>query len=73
VSRRKQQGMPRPLQLLLAGSVLMLRVWLAVIDQAPPVPLWFVTVAAVLFGGSLGWLYHAQVVRWRSWKARWLR
>jgi hypothetical protein len=71
--RRKRDGMPRPVQLLLLGTVLILRVWLAVIDQAPPVPFWFVLLAAALFGGSLGWLYHEQVARWRAWRARWLR
>jgi len=68
--RRNREGLPRPLQCLLVGSLLMLRVWLAVTDEAPPVPGWFVLAAAVLFGGSLGWMYHDMSARWRALKAR---
>jgi hypothetical protein len=70
--RRKREGLPLPAQAFLLGSALMLRVWLAVTDQAPPVPAWFVLAAAVLFGGSLGWVYHDMTAAWRAWKRRWL-
>jgi hypothetical protein len=68
--RRKREGLPPPVQVLLLGSVLLLRVWFAVTDQAPPVPGWFVLAAAVTFGGSLGWMYHDLSARWRALKAR---
>jgi hypothetical protein len=34
------------------------------------VPAWFVLTAAMCLGGSLGWMYHVQVTRWRAWRAR---
>jgi hypothetical protein len=66
--RAKKESLPPRWQWCLLGAVLMLRCWLAVIREAPPVPAWFFLAAAVMFAGPLGWSLREQAARFRRWR-----
>jgi hypothetical protein len=66
--RRKKDGLAPRWQWCLLGAVLLMRCWLSVKGEAPPVPPWFFLTAAGMFGGPIGWAAREQAARFRRWR-----